>query len=177
MTTPTWEELPAELRARVDELVVEDRWLWAVRELRNSGRLPTMGLYECRDLVSKWRELLGDRIRKRPEPARDPATLIAKVQALPTRPDAFEALWDGDTTGWFVLLYAVTREPRSEVCLAGIRQGSDLRLFNGTVPPWPEAQEAVETGTALARHFGVPFFFLSPDSPDITDDQRWWDTV
>jgi hypothetical protein len=56
-----------------------------------------------------------------------------------------------------------------------IRHGGDLRLFNGTVPPWPETQEAVETGSALARHFDLPFFFPSPDVPDLPA-VRWWDT-
>jgi hypothetical protein len=43
-----------------------------------------------------------------------------------------------------------------------------LRIFNGQVPPWPEAEEAQTTGRALADHFGVPFHFVSPDAPELS---------
>jgi hypothetical protein len=56
--------------------------------------------------------------------------------------------------------------------LAMIRHGSDMRLFNGTVPLWPEAQEAETVGRALAEQFAVPFHFASPDQPDL-DAPRW----
>jgi hypothetical protein len=174
VTAPEWDELPAELREQVDELIIDgDRWLRACKALRDGGpwRLP-----DVMDVVHRRRAEIADRIQLRPEEPRDPDTLIARVAALPTPPDAIEALWDGDSVGWMVRVYAVTRDPRSETPLAGIRRGSDLRLFNGTVPPWPEAQEAMETGGIVARHFGVPFFFASPETPDIPD-VRWWDTV
>ncbi|MGI8333608.1 hypothetical protein ACRYCC_26970 [Actinomadura scrupuli] len=65
-------------------------------------------------------------------------------------------------------------DPPAETTLAIIRRGDDLRLFNGQVPLWPEAQEAMATGTALAQHFGLPFHFASPVSPEI-DAPRWHD--
>jgi hypothetical protein len=63
-------------------------------------------------------------------------------------------------------------DPPAETTLAAIRHGGDLRLFNGQVPPWPEAQEAMTTGPALAEHFGLPFHFASPDTPD-DEAPRW----
>lgn len=33
--------------------------------------------------------------------------LLAKAAALPEPPVAFGACWDGDTEGWFVILYAM----------------------------------------------------------------------
>jgi hypothetical protein len=62
--------------------------------------------------------------------------------------------------------------PAGEVELAMIRHGSDLRVLNGRVPPWPEAQEALTIGTALAGRFSVPFHFASPDEPD-DEAPRW----
>jgi hypothetical protein len=96
---------------------------------------------------------------------------------------AIEALWDGDTTGWMVCLDAILKQPshlhpqyteKSLVILRG--EGGDLRLFNGTAPPWPEARIASEIGHALAESRGVPFHFGSPEQPD-DQAMRWWDTT
>lgn len=56
-----------------------------------------------------------------------------------------------------------------------LRHGGDIRLFNGHVPPWTEAQQATEQGQAVAQHVGVPFHFTSPTTPDV-HLPRWWDT-
>lgn len=177
MSSPEWEGLPAALRAEADALVLADNWFLATKLLfltdSDERRMP---LARAQQLVAERQRHLGDRIRRRVEPPRTPEVLIAEVEGWPAPPDAFEALWDGDTQGWMLELLAVTRSPRSERCLAVIRRGGDLRLFNGTVPPWPEAAEAAETGAALARHFGVPFHFPHPDGPELFEP-RWWDTV
>lgn len=99
-------------------------------------------------------------------------TLAARIGELPGQLAAVEAIWDGDTDGWFVVLVAVLDAPQGEVKLAVIRHGSDLRVFNGRVPPWPEAQEAERTGIALAERCSVPSNFASPDEPD-DDAPRW----
>jgi endonuclease YncB( thermonuclease family) len=106
-------------------------------------------------------------------PPRDVATLTDMITAMPRKPAVIEAVWDGDTQGWGVRLCAVSAHPRSETHLALIRHGSAVLLFDNQVPPWPEAKEAEETGRALARHFGVPFHFASPDTPD-DKAPRWW---
>ncbi|GIJ48047.1 hypothetical protein Val02_49330 [Virgisporangium aliadipatigenens] len=93
---------------------------------------------------------------------------------------AVEAFWDGDTRGWFIFLVAVVRRPGrhndrfDEVPLTVLRSGGDIRLFNGQVPPWPEAQQAFEQGRAVAQQLGVPFHFASPQEPN-EDLPRWWD--
>jgi hypothetical protein len=89
---------------------------------------------------------------------------------------AIEALWDGDTQGWFVDLYAVVEgdagyESRR---LRSFSHGGDIRLFNGAVPPWPEALEAARIGQCLATLLGVPFHFPSPDHPE-DDCPHWWE--
>jgi hypothetical protein len=100
--------------------------------------------------------------------------LLATADALPVRPVAIEAQWDGDTDGWRVWLAAVLPDGvgyRSHH-LATFQDGGDIRLFNGQVPPWPEARAAATFGTELAARFGVPFYFPSPDHPE--DDCPGW---
>jgi hypothetical protein len=176
VTEPTWDQLPARLRERIDELVLADERFRATCELWLNGGRERIPLPQCQLLIFERYQHFGEQVRRKPQASRDVPTLIAKVEALPVRPDAIEALWDGDSDGWMVCLYAVTREPQREFCLAFIRHGTDMRVFNAVVPPWTETDEATESGTALARHFGVPFFFLNPDVPDLPET-RWWDTV
>lgn len=107
--------------------------------------------------------------------------LLAKAKSPPAPPVAIEARWDGDTTGWMVILSLVCVD-RSQFRKRyydhqlGVLRGSrgDLRLFDGIVPPWPEAALASEVGRELAKQFGVPFYFASPHHPE---DQcpRWWE--
>src|SRR5258706_4864249 len=102
--------------------------------------------------------------------------LLAKADALPERPVAIEASWDGHSSGWYVCLTAILKaETGYRDChLWALQDGGDLRLFNGQVPPWGEAVLAREVGEALAAKFGVPFYFPSPDHPE-TDCPRWWE--
>ncbi len=107
--------------------------------------------------------------------------LLEKAAAVASPPVAVEACWDGDTTGWYVVLVLICAEPSAgppayrEYHLGALRgPGGDLRLFNGGVPPWPEAARAREVGQELAGRLGVPFYFASPDRPE-DDCPRWWD--
>lgn len=165
--------MPAPIREQVDGLVLSDRRLQAIRVtleavqvLREGPQAPRPRLHDCHRMVMARYQALADRIVQQSDPPRDMERLTALIGELPGRLAAIEAMWDGDTDGWFVLLVAVLDAPQGEVELAMIRYGSDLRIFNGQVPPWPESQEAVRTGTALARRFSVPFHFASPDEPD-----------
>jgi hypothetical protein len=80
-----------------------------------------------------------------------------------------EALWDGDTVGWFLELFLTVKSAagsESRALVATLRYGSDIRLFNHQVPPWPEAIVAKELGERLQRDSGCSFWFPSPDDPD-----------
>jgi hypothetical protein len=110
----------------------------------------------------------------RPPDVPTAAELIEKVAALQRRPAALQALWDGDSTGWMVCLEVVVESSGvyEDSLLALLRLGGDICVFQGVVPPWPEAALATELGTALANHFAVPFWFPSPTEPD-HDCPRW----
>lgn len=112
-------------------------------------------------------------------PTRD--ELLAKASTTPAPPVAIEAYWDGDTTGWMVILSLVYhkrslfRKRYYDYELGRLRgSDGDFRLFRGNVPPWPEAALASEVGQELAEHFGVPFYFASPDHPE-DECPHWWE--
>lgn len=174
-----WATLSPRLRERLDELLADRRLIQAVVLLRGEGGLePRPGLYQAQDLLEARRRELDRLGLLRPEPLPPTvAQLIERAAAL-NGPAAVEAVWDGDTQGWFVCLLVIVRRPGGrfhEMPLTSIRRGGDIRLFNGTVPPWPEAIEATTQGEAVAAHLGVPFHFTSPDTPDDLA-ARWWDT-
>ncbi|RYZ17312.1 MAG: hypothetical protein EOO70_02285 [Myxococcaceae bacterium] len=102
--------------------------------------------------------------------------LIAQLPQMPAAPVAIEALWDGDTQGWFVALcvVVVTAGHHESRVLRHFRGGGDIRLFQGSVPPWPEAVEAAAVGEQLAANLGIPFYFPSPDHPE-DECPPWWE--
>lgn len=117
-----------------------------------------------------------------PEPPQPTTAQLIELAAAITAPAAaVEAVWDGDTQGWFVDLVVIVQrvgrhhDQYDEVSLTRLRHGGDSRLFNGEVPPWPEALQATEQGRAIAQKLGVPFHFTSPTAPDV-DLPRWWDS-
>ncbi len=172
MKNPLWERLPDWIQSRADELIAEGKKISAVIEIRDNLDEPRPGIGECMQLLAeRYAEL--DEPWFRPNPPLNLDELIEEVAALPHPPDAIEALWDGDSEGWFVCLVAVTLRPKSGHNLSCSRLGTDMRIFDGEVPPWPEALEAAAIGRALAGRFGVPFHFASPDTP-IIDPPRWW---
>jgi hypothetical protein len=160
---------------KVDAFVMEGRKLQAVQAVRDALSEPRPGIYDCMDLIAERFADLGQRFTRSPTAPLDPDELAAEIQALPHEPAAIEALWDGDSEGWMVLLLAVSLEPRAEHHLATVQHGTDIRLFNGEVPPWPEALEASTVGRMLAERLGIPFYFASPEKPD-DFAPRWWDS-
>ena len=108
-----------------------------------------------------------------------------RLALLPDPPAAIEALWDGDSSGWFVVLCAITRRPSpahprhtsTELAILQARIG-DWEPFTRRGPSelaGPHAWLALEVGGAVARERGIPFHFASPDRED-DDLPRWWDT-
>jgi uncharacterized protein YjbI with pentapeptide repeats len=100
---------------------------------------------------------------------------------------AIEAYWDGDSSGWFVVLCAIATSdgafPYVELPLHTFQgAGGDARLFFGGLgkrsrpgpQQWPEAADAERYGNWLAKRFNIPFHFASPIWPD-DKRPRWWD--
>ncbi|WP_106248265.1 hypothetical protein [Allonocardiopsis opalescens] len=154
-----WEALPGPDRDRIDALVRSGRRFEAVRTLRTASGAR---LGDCMDAVAGRYRALGVPSAP-PEPPEDTEALAERVRRLPGRAVRIETAWDGDTAGWFVLLLAVLADPPTAVVLARFRHGSDLRIFNGAVPPWPEAAAAGEAGRALADRLGLPFRPAGPE--------------
>ncbi|MBO6935287.1 MAG: hypothetical protein JJ863_09930 [Deltaproteobacteria bacterium] len=174
------------------QTLTQDDWKRVDTLLRRDDRLGCFDVIEqaapddfalgiAQQIVDERRRDLGLRLR----PAIAEVTLDAVRQAAGPHAErvvAIEALWDGDTHGWFVVLLAITRiddgdTPFGEVHLATLAdEDGDARLFAGKAPSWPEAAKATEIGDDLAKELGVPFFFASPDSPD-DEAERWWDTA
>ena len=136
-----------------------------VEKVARSGRvIDAIRLYRLLHSVHVGTAAMAVERMLPPEKMPSREELLARAAALPEQPVAFEASWEGDTTGWFVVLEAVLNGNRRHD-LAALRGGSDYRLFVGEVPPWPEAELAKSVGAELAERYGVPFIFVSPDHP------------
>lgn len=101
----------------------------------------------------------------------------AALDALPGELVALEALWDGDSGGWRVELYAVLRSGDGHAARhlwTASNGDGDIRIFQGRVPPWPESAAVDRVGAALAAERGVPFWFPAPDWPE-DDCPHWWE--
>lgn len=173
--------LPDAVWAEIDELLKSGSRIHAVVHLREKLDSPP-GLYQLLDILdARLRHLrrINPAEHPVPPPPRlpDRGFVLAQARELEQRPLAIEAYWDGDTTGWFLVLTAILADPDGsqprDHHLAVLREGGDIRIFNGQVPPWPEAAFASEVGQQIARELGVPFYFPSPSEPEDACP-RWW---
>jgi hypothetical protein len=98
--------------------------------------------------------------------------LDGEIQKVPGQPTVLEALWDGDTQGWFLILnlYSETGKfiwkKETSQHLGIVSFGGEIRLFNGKVPSWPETELAKEWGQKAAEKYGLTFYFPSDKEPD-----------
>lgn len=80
------------------------------------------------------------------------------IKKNPGRPMVLEALWDGDTNGWFLCLDLFTETGKAfwkkedGIHLGIARFGGDSGVFAGEVPLWPEAVLAKNGGKKLRRN-------------------------
>src|SRR5262245_13091689 len=98
--------------------------------------------------------------------------LDQRIKMASGEPTVLEALWDGDTGGWYLLrnLYVIVKSSdsvKSEVRHLGrVSFGGDMRLFTGEVPAWPEAELVKEWGRQANEKYGLIFYFPSDKEPD-----------
>ncbi|MBT9394933.1 hypothetical protein KLP40_17340 [Hymenobacter sp. NST-14] len=99
------------------------------------------------------------------------------LQQVSGKPTVLEALWDGDTQGWYLCLSVYVKRgiwplQRTERHPLGtVTLGNDLRLFSGQVPPWPEA-EFVKTFVEQTHGTYGLTLYLPSEEPDL-DCPRW----
>ncbi|MDH6144371.1 hypothetical protein P3T35_006413 [Kitasatospora sp. GP30] len=137
MESAIWSALSEAVLAEVDGLVRQDRRMWAVKVLREGCPEPKPGLYACVDVVAERYHVLRRGFEGAPTPPLDLDVLTAAVGALPGRLVAIEALWDGDTEGWFVVLLALTDDPQSEHQLALVGMAATSDCSTGLSRPGP----------------------------------------
>jgi hypothetical protein len=104
---------------------------------------------------------------------------ISKIEQINQKPKVVEILWDGDTHGWFIMMFVVTEtgfwkfKKQNVYHLGNISdKDGDLRLFNGVAPPWPEAILAKDIAEKLKAKYNLEIYFPSPNEPD-DDCPRW----
>jgi hypothetical protein len=101
-----------------------------------------------------------------------------EVKKIGLKPRVLEALWCGDTNGWFLLLYVTTQsgwlfKTKKRHLIGDITLSNDIRLFTNEVPPWPESVLAKEIGaTAVAKYRLI--FYMPSEEPD-EDCPSWAD--
>lgn len=99
------------------------------------------------------------------------------LQQVSGKPTVLEALWDGDTQGWYLCLSVYVKRgiwplQRTERHTLGtVTLGTDLRLFNGQVPPWPEAEFVKTFVKQTQGKYGLTLY-LPSEEPD--DDCPQW---
>lgn len=127
-----------------------------------------LGISDAQHILAVRREKLAPTYPEvQPPPMPTFEELVAKADAITLPIRAVEAFWDGDTQGWMVCLAVLVGHDEREVVLSGLRQpAGDMRIFDGQVPPWPEALLARRAGEAIAAEHGVPFWFPADDAPE-----------
>jgi hypothetical protein len=104
-------------------------------------------------------------------------SLERALQQVSGTPKVLEALWDGDTQGWFLHvsvyveqgIWPLKRTVRHD--LGRVVLGTDLRLFNGQVPPWPEAELVKTFVQQTQATYGLTLYLPSEEPDD--DCPRW----
>lgn len=99
-----------------------------------------------------------------------------EIKKVGGKPTVLEALWDGDTQGWFLCLYLYT-ETRlffnkriKRHSIGHITLGGDIRVFSGGQRT--EALLAKEFGEKAVQQYHLEFYFPSDKEPD--DDCPQW---
>lgn len=105
------------------------------------------------------------------------AYLKSAIERVGGRPKVLEALWDGDTQGWYLGLSLYVERgvwplKRTECHFLGsVVLGTDLRLFTGQVPPWPEVELVKAFVAQTQATYGLTLYLPSEEPDD--ECLRW----
>ncbi|WP_291728516.1 hypothetical protein [Bernardetia sp.] len=131
----------------------------------------------------------------KPKDFEDMQVYVDKVEEAKKegKPVAVQALWDGDTQGWYIYMQVVIEnEDKKElptnvfllelidkstfnytmIDLCSLRFASDIRLFNGQPTPWEETIVAKKIGNYISKRYNIPFWFPASEAPD-NDCPSW----
>ncbi len=91
---------------------------------------------------------------------------LEKISQLAWKPEVIEALWDGDTQGWYLIIDVSAHNP-----IQDRPHSKTLFTFNGFGAP--TFQIATFLGGELSEMLQIPFYFPSPEQPN-DDYASWW---
>jgi len=162
----TRREKTVEEDALVDDLILADRLVLAVKELRESG----IDFLDAIERVSKRRKILRERFPERfvqPDQLETARKALAKIQepvvmlVTCSRADTF--------SGWFILEAIVEKPSRYhpkytayDLCSISTYHKSGDRLA-----------ETQRVGGILAAELGCEFVLVD-EEPEPTDESHWW---
>ncbi|MFI7651051.1 hypothetical protein ACIBTZ_34095 [Micromonospora sp. NPDC049460] len=177
-----WAALPEQVRAGVDDLICRRSKVSAAALVREgAGPAGPVSIPDALRVVEeRGCELMALGRVDPPSPPVPASRLIEQARTITDPVVAIEALWDGDTARWGVLLLAIVhrpsaRHPQFDEQELTFVDGRDAPAFTGTVPHMPAAAEATHKGSAVAHDLAVPFSFLDPEA-SLVDPPRWWDS-
>jgi len=113
-TSKWWGGLSPGLTERVDALVLQDERHAALRAIwEHCAQGSPLRIGDVQSLVADRHRVLADHIRWKPvHPSRE--ELTARLDAIEAPIAAIEAVWDGDSFGWVVLLLAIVAQPSKD---------------------------------------------------------------
>ncbi|RKH86517.1 hypothetical protein D7Y21_20615 [Corallococcus sp. AB045] len=169
-------KIRADLLSKADELIMNGEMIRAVRYIREgmlcglSDALEMIDIrsQELEEINESWRQSrLAYRQTLTPEYWRTHA--LASLDALPSPPLAIEALWDGDTTGWYLDLNAILPGASREH-----PRFTAVGLVRMVGPSWHMAEVALDIARIAQERWKIALYLPSRE-PSI-DDPRWWDS-
>lgn len=161
------EELTTENWKAIDELIVADRIIHAIKVYRErSGS----GMNEAIEIISRRKHALMENEPERfKTDAEYRAEAFSRLRNIVSRIVVIEGSWDGDSEGWFIRLSAITEQPSQQHPKYSEYGLSIVRGLEQQV------ERAKTLGTELANAVGVDFDLTATNTDVINYEKRWWD--
>lgn len=165
----------ADLLTEADALIVSGQFINAVKLIRAGMQCGLSDALEMIHIRSLELEEINEGWRQSRQAYRQTLTpeywrtqALANLDALPCPPLALEALWDGDTTGWYLHLNAILPGASREH-----PRFTAVRLIMMEGPGHLMGEVALEIGQVAEERWKCPLYF--PSRAYSLDEPRWWD--